>query len=192
MNETETPITGRILIADDNPPNRELLDAYLSPEGHEIEMAADGEETLRKVREWDPDLVLLDIMMPRLSGYEVCQQLKQDAQTRNIPVLMVTALKDVGDIEKAVAAGADDFLTKPVHRLELQTRVRSLLRVRHLTNERDRLLAYLEEVERSIKRSSPPTAEGLCVMVVPVTHIARLRFRSTTGGPAKPQASVAV
>jgi CheY-like chemotaxis protein len=161
MNETETPITGRILIADDNPPNRELLDAYLSPEGHEIEMAADGEETLRKVREWDPDLVLLDIMMPRLSGYEVCQQLKQDAQTRNIPVLMVTALKDVGDIEKAVAAGADDFLTKPVHRLELQTRVRSLLRVRHLTNERDRLLAYLEEVERSIKRSSPPTAEGL-------------------------------
>lgn len=143
------PITGRILIADDNPQNRELLDAYLSDDGHEIEMAVDGEETLRKVRETQPDLILLDIMMPRLSGYEVCQRIRQDPAIQNIPVLMVTALKEMGDIEKAVAAGADDFLTKPVNRLELKTRVRSLLRVRHLTNERDRLLAYLQEVEQS-------------------------------------------
>ena len=143
------PITGRILIADDNQQNRELLDAYLSEDGHDIEMAADGEETLRKVRETQPDLILLDIMMPRLSGYEVCQRIRQDASIQNIPVLMVTALKEMGDIEKAVAAGADDFLTKPVNRLELKTRVKSLLRVRHLTNERDRLLAYLQEVEQS-------------------------------------------
>jgi len=92
-------------------------------------------------------LILLDIMMPKLSGYEVCSQLKKDPATKLIPILMITALKEMGDIEKALAAGADDFLTKPVHRLELRTRVRSQLRVRHLTSERDRLLAYLQEVD---------------------------------------------
>lgn len=146
MDKQPTP-PGRILIADDNEQNRELLEAYLSDDGHQILMAADGQETLEVAHREMPDLILLDIMMPRLSGYEVCQQLKENEATSRIPVLMVTALKEVGDIQKAVDAGADDFLTKPVHRLELKTRVRSLLRVRHLTNERDRLLAYLAEVE---------------------------------------------
>jgi two-component system alkaline phosphatase synthesis response regulator PhoP len=145
-------LVGRILIADDNQQNRELLEAYLADDGHEILMAADGRQTLDVAMEKQPDLVLLDIMMPKLSGYEVCQKLKQDDRTKNIPVLMVTALRDMGDIEKAVAAGADDFLSKPVHRLELKTRVRSLLRVRHLTSERDRLLAYLAEVEQTTAR----------------------------------------
>ncbi|WLD13265.1 response regulator [Planctellipticum variicoloris] len=137
----------RVLIADDNLQNCELLDAYLADEPYEIAMAYDGQETLAKVAEFQPDLILLDIMMPKLSGYEVCQRLRKDPATRAIPVLMVTALNEMGDIEKAVQAGADDFLTKPVNRLELLTRVKSLLRVRHLTNERDRLLAYLEEIE---------------------------------------------
>jgi two-component system, OmpR family, alkaline phosphatase synthesis response regulator PhoP len=145
-------LVGRILIADDNQQNRELLEAYLADDGHEILMAADGRQTLDVTLEQKPDLILLDIMMPKLSGYEVCQRLKENPTTRNIPVLMVTALRDMGDIEKAVAAGADDFLSKPVHRLELKTRVRSLLRVRHLTNERDRLLAYLAEVEQTALR----------------------------------------
>ncbi|REJ72836.1 MAG: response regulator [Planctomycetota bacterium] len=147
MTAPEPARQGRILIADDNQQNRELLEAYLADEGHEIRMAVDGQDTLDKMREDLPDLVLLDIMMPRLSGYEVCQQIKRDDAMRDVPVLMVTALKEMGDIEKAVAAGADDFLTKPVHRLELTTRVRSLLRVRHLKTERDRLLAYVAEVE---------------------------------------------
>lgn len=146
MPDIDSPV-GRILIADDNEPNRELLEAYLSDEGHEILMAADGRQTLDVAFEKQPDLVLLDIMMPKMSGYEVCKTLKADERTKDIPVLMVTALKEMGDIEKAVAAGADDFLTKPVHRLELKTRVRSLLRVRHLKSERDRLLAYVAEVE---------------------------------------------
>ena len=100
-----------------------------------------------------PDLVLLDIMMPKLSGYEVCQWMKSSPRTKDIPVLMVTALNEQGDIEKAVRAGCDDFLTKPVNSLELKTRVKSLLRVRHLTNERDRLLAYMAEVETARNRS---------------------------------------
>ena len=137
----------KILIADDNLQNCELLDAYLADDVYEIAMAHDGRETLKMVAEFKPDLILLDIMMPKVSGYEVCKQLRADSSTRNIPVLMVTALAEMGDIERAVQAGADDFLTKPVNRLELTVRVKSLLRVRHLTNERDRLLAYLEEVD---------------------------------------------
>lgn len=145
--------TSRILIADDNLQNCELLDAYLADESYEIVMAHDGQETLKKVAECRPDLILLDIMMPKVSGYEVCKRLRTDPATKDIPILMVTALNELGDIERAVQAGADDFLTKPVHRLELTTRVRSLLRVRHLTNQRDRLLAYLEEVDHEAVKS---------------------------------------
>lgn len=146
----------KILIADDNHQNCELLDAYLADEGYEMTVAYDGKQALQKVTDVQPDLILLDIMMPKLSGYEVCQQLKRDPSTRGIPILMVTALNEQGDIEKAVAAGCDDFLTKPVNSLELKTRVRSLLRVRHLTNERDRLLAYLSEVETARVRQPVP------------------------------------
>lgn len=138
----------KILVADDNIQNCELLDAYLSSEGYEISIVNDGQQTLEFVAKQHPDLILLDIMMPRMSGYEVCRQLKTDTKTRNIPILMVTALAEMGDIERAVQAGAEDFLTKPVNKLELTTRVRALLQIRHLTNERDRLLAYLESVEK--------------------------------------------
>ncbi len=146
MSESAQP--SKILIADDNEQNCELLEAYLADDDYEIAMAFDGQETIDRVASFKPDIILLDIMMPRMSGYEVCKQLKSDAATAGIPILMVTALNEMGDIEKAVAAGCDDFLTKPVNRLELTTRVRSLLRVRHLTNERDRLLEYLKEVEQ--------------------------------------------
>lgn len=153
MNDTD--LTGsHILIVDDNIPNCELLDAYLSDDDYEIRIVHDGHAALEAVTAHEPDLILLDIMMPRMSGYEVCQKLKSEGETRGIPVLMVTALNESGDIEKAVAAGCDDFLTKPVNKLELRTRVRSLLRVRHLASERDRLLAYLQEVEES--RHAPP------------------------------------
>lgn len=151
MSGNEIDLSGsKVLIADDNEQNRELLDAYLADEGYEVLMANDGQETVDMVAAQQPDLILLDIMMPRMSGYEVCEQLKADPEQRDIPVLMVTALNEMGDIEKAVKAGCDDFLTKPVNQLELKTRVRSLLRVRHLSSERDRLLAYLEEMEQQI------------------------------------------
>jgi len=138
-----------ILIADDTQQNVELLQAYLDELGCRVITAADGQETLDRVAREKPDLILLDIMMPKLSGYEVCRKLKSDAATAGIPICMVTALNEDGDIERAVDAGTDDFLSKPINRWELLTRVRSLLRVRHLQNELERTLSYLEEVDRA-------------------------------------------
>ena len=96
---TSTPTTpSKILIADDNEQNRELLEAYLADVGYEIEMSFDGPSTLEKVKSFQPDIVLLDIMMPKLSGYEVCQRMKADKAMHDIPILMVTALNEMGDI----------------------------------------------------------------------------------------------
>jgi len=137
----------KILIADDNLQNVELLEAYLSEIDCEIRTAVDGEETLRVVSEYAPDLLLLDVMMPRLSGFEVCRKLRAHPETRGTLVLMITALNEPSDFERGVQAGTDDFLTKPVNKVELLCRVRSLLRVRHLKNQLERTLAYLAEVE---------------------------------------------
>ncbi len=137
----------RILIADDNLPNVELLEAYLTDMDCEIATAADGRETLDKVAEFHPDLILLDIMMPKLSGFEVCKKLKKDPATRQIMVLMVTALNEPGDIERAVMAGCDDFLSKPIHKLELLKRVENMLKIRHYTDEVERLRRYIDSME---------------------------------------------
>lgn len=142
--ESDIPV---ILIADDNPQNVELLEAYLSDVDCRILTAVDGEETVQAVARHRPDLVLLDVMMPKLSGFEVCRKLRADADTRDTLILMVTALNEQADFERGVQSGTDDFLTKPVNKLELLCRVRSLLRVRHLRSQLDRTLAYLAEVE---------------------------------------------
>ena len=152
MRRDEKRPPSKILIADDNHQNCELLDAYLADEGYEIEMVYDGQQTLDAVAKAQPDLVLLDIMMPKVSGYEVCNRLKSNPETSKISIIMVTALAEMGDIEKAVNAGANDFLTKPVNKLELTTRVKTLLELRHVTSERDRLLAYMEGVDRLRER----------------------------------------
>src|SRR3977135_2128604 len=109
----------RILIADDNGPNVELLEAYLGGLDCEIAVAVDGRERLAERTFSHPCLILLDVMMPKLSGFEVCEKLKADPATRSIMILMVTALNELGDIERAVEAGTDDFLSKTVHKLEL-------------------------------------------------------------------------
>ena len=124
----------KILIADDNLPNVELLEAYLGDVDCEIAVASDGRQTLDVVAEFQPDLILLDIMMPKLSGFEVCQTLKRDPATRHIMVLMVTALGERGDIERAVACGCNDYLSKPINKLDLLIRVNNLLEVRHLSD----------------------------------------------------------
>jgi len=139
----------KILIADDNLPNVELLEAYLSDVDCEIATAADGRQTLDKVAEFHPDLILLDIMMPKVSGFEVCKTLKRDSATSHIMILMVTALNELGDIERAVAAGCDDFLSKPINKLELVKRVENMLKLRHVTDELERLRRYIDGMEDS-------------------------------------------
>jgi two-component system, OmpR family, alkaline phosphatase synthesis response regulator PhoP len=138
----------RILIADDNPQGVELLEAYLAAGDWEVQTATDGEQTLSLVKSWGPDLILLDIMMPRISGFEVCKRLRADEATRNIAVLMITALDQPSDVDRAVEAGTDDFLTKPINKAELLLRVRSLLQSRQTKRDLDRALAYIEAVDR--------------------------------------------
>ncbi len=137
----------RILIADDNAANRELLEAYLINIDCEIEMAVDGADTLQKTASFQPDLILLDVMMPKHSGFEVCQQLKQNPETARIMILMVTALNELGDIERGVKAGTDDFLSKPVNRIELIKRVENMLRLKDTTDELERLRKYIREID---------------------------------------------
>lgn len=136
---------GSVLVVDDNEQNLELLQAYLEDLGCPIRTARDGHEAVEAVEADPPDIVLLDVMMPRMSGFQACERIKSNPKLRDIPVVMVTALNEVGDIERAVEAGADDFLTKPVNRLELVTRVRSLMRVRQLRRQLD---STLGEVRR--------------------------------------------
>lgn len=133
----------RILVVDDEPTNIELIQAYLEKE-YDVVSACSGKEALEKISKEKPDVVLLDIMMPGMSGYEVCIKLKQDVSTRFIPVVMVTALSDVEDKIKAIEAGADDFLTKPIYSVELMTRVRSLLRIKFYY---DQLVKNKEQIE---------------------------------------------
>lgn len=139
----------RILIADDNQPNVELLEAYLAEIDCDIAIAFDGQEALDKVASFQPDLILLDIMMPKLNGFEVCKQLKETPETRQIMILMVTALNELGDIERAVNAGTNDFISKPVTKLELLKRVENMLRLKDVTDENERLRQYIEKMEET-------------------------------------------
>ena len=139
----------RVLIADDNIVNVELLEAYLAGCDYDIATAADGAETLAMAETFEPNLILLDIMMPKLSGFEVCEELKNNAKTRGIMILMVTALTELGDIERAVSAGCDDYLSKQVNKDELLKRVENLLKLQTVTDELSRLRKYIDKMEDS-------------------------------------------
>ena len=159
---------GKILVVDDLDMNRRLLEALLTPLGHEVFMANDGEECLSEVEKHNPDLILLDVMMPKMDGFATVAHLKSNPKTKAIPVVMVTALTEMNERIKALEKGADDFLSKPINELELRARINSLLNVKayhdHLKNhqaeleaEVERRTEELQEAFATIKRSSLET-----------------------------------
>jgi putative two-component system response regulator len=150
-----------VLIADDDAALRSALQRILETEGHKVVTAADGESALRMVRGERPDVVLLDVMMPARDGFNVCAELKADAETRLTPVVLLTALGAVEDRVRGIDAGADDFLTKPFERAELLARVRSLWRMKSYTDELERAETVLLALARSIEAKDPYT-EGHC------------------------------
>lgn len=145
IDQTKTPV---VLVVDDNLQNLELLQAHLEDMDCKTLPAHDGIEALEIIAKNPPDLILLDVMMPKMSGFEVCRRIKNDPKTTDIPVIMVTALNEFGDIERGIDSGTDDFISKPINKLELLTRVKTMLKLKHLSDKLERTLAYLSEIEK--------------------------------------------
>ena len=137
-------MSARLLVVDDTPVNVKLLADLLTAKGYAVSTAVNGVEALDKIERERPDLVLLDVMMPGLSGYEVCRKVRDNPATAMLPVVMVTALDPVQERVKGIEAGADDFLTKPINQPEMLARVRSLLRIKELWDRLADLNATLE------------------------------------------------
>src|SRR4029453_10269220 len=157
----------KILVVDDEVKNVKLLEALLLPRGYEIVKASNGEEALLQVQQERPDLILLDVMMPVMDGFEACRILKENADTRLIPVVIMTALGQVEDRIKGIEAGADDFLTKPVHRDELLARIQTSLRlkqaiaqqVEHLQHTRAHLTKFVPQAVMRLIEANPTAPE---------------------------------
>src|ERR1700730_7105362 len=150
-----------ILVADDQESNRELLSALLTAEGYQVICAGDGDEALSLIRSQEIDLALLDVVMPRRTGFTVCQITKSAPETRLIPIVLVTALDRPDDRVDGALCGADDFLSKPVNKNELLARVHSLLRLKQFTDELDNIETVLFSLALSIEAKDPCT-EGHC------------------------------
>jgi putative two-component system response regulator len=152
---------GRILVVDDTPANLALVERILTSDGYAVQQASDGAEAIRLVAANPPDLVLMDVMMPHVDGFEACRVLKQDASTRLIPIVLITALQDSRDRIAGIEAGADDFLTKPVNVHELRARVRSLLRIKRYTDDLDSAESVIKSLALTIEARDAYT-EGHC------------------------------
>jgi putative two-component system response regulator len=155
------PVSGTILVADDQSSNRELLEELLTAEGFQVISVPDGAAALDALAHTPIDLVLSDVMMPGLNGFEVCEKIKANPETYLIPVVLITALSDKQDRIEGIRDGADDFLTRPVDRIELLARVRSLLRLKQRTDELERAESVLFSLARSIEGKDPYT-HGHC------------------------------
>jgi adenylate cyclase len=142
----------RILIVDDNETNRDILDARLRIHGYELMQAADGEEALSTARRHLPDLILLDVMMPKIDGVEVCRRLKNDAALPFMPIILVTAKADSKDVVAGLDAGADEYLTKPVDQAALVARVKSMLRIKALHDQVQAQSADLATFNRTLEQ----------------------------------------
>ncbi len=151
----------RILVVDDQEENLELLEALLSVHDYQIIRARNGQEALTQVAEEPPDLILLDTHMPPPDGYQVCKEIKQNEDTRLIPIIIVTTSGELESRVRGIEAGADDFLTKPVHRVELDARVGSLLRLKQFTNELENVEGVLVSLGLAVEAKDPST-QGHC------------------------------
>lgn len=161
MPEKTEDISSRILVADDQAEMRELLVDILEDSGYAVIAVADGESALEAVKRQRPDLILLDAMMPGLDGFEVTRLIKSDDQTRLIPVIMLTGLSDIEDKIKGLDSGVDDFLTKPFNRVELLTRVKSLIRVKSFTDELENAETVIFSLALAVEAKDKYT-EGHC------------------------------
>lgn len=144
--------SSRILVVDDVPVNIQLLVTYLAAEGYDVVSAKDGYDAMKAVKEHQPDLILLDVMMPKMNGFKVCEAIKSDDATKFIPVILVTALNELEDKVKGMNSGADDFLAKPFNKLELLVRVRSLLRIKHLHDELQEKVIELQRTKEELRQ----------------------------------------
>jgi putative two-component system response regulator len=151
------PGTYSVVVAEDDPSNARLFQRVLAAEGHQVRVAADGVEALALIADCQPDLVLLDLDMPRLDGYEVCRRVKQDPATRLIPIVIITSDDAFDSKLRAWEQGADDFLSKPLHCVELVARCRSLLRVKRLIDELDTAEAVVFALARAVEAKSAYT-----------------------------------
>jgi CheY-like chemotaxis protein len=146
----------RILIVDDEAPMRELLLESLSPEGYDLVAATDGRDALNQVLRQAPDLILMDVRMPKLDGVTLCKALRIEKETQTIPIIVLTALASRDRLEECMAAGADDFISKPFDVVELRIRVRAMLKLKHVNDEVDRLQKYILTL-RELRGESPET-----------------------------------
>ena len=160
-----------VLIVDDIAGNARLVESLLAPDGHAVRTAGDGAEALRLVRAEPPDLVLMDVMMPHVDGFEACRAIKQDPSTRLIPVVLVTSLDDTASRIRGIEAGADDFISKPFNALELRARVRSLLRIKRYTDDLDSAESVIVSLALTIE-ARDSTTDGHC------QRLAQLRLRA--------------
>ena len=165
----------RILAVDDMPTNLEILRVRLEAQGYEVITAEDGEEALAKARELEPDLVLLDIMMPKLDGIAVLKQLKQDAMLRFVPIILVTAKSDVRDVVSGLDSGGDEYLTKPFEHAALTARVRSLLRVKELHDTVQHQAAQLKEQTEQLSSWNRLLEERVAEQLTEIERIGRLK-----------------
>jgi putative two-component system response regulator len=161
LSHSNQAISGTILVADDQVPNRELFNELLTTQGFKVITAADGAEALDQLSRVPTDLVLLDVMMPQLNGFQVCEKIKANPDTYLIPVILVTGLSDKESRIEGIRVGADDFLTRPVDRTELLARVSSLLKLKQRTDELERAESVLFSLARSIEGKDPYT-HGHC------------------------------
>jgi putative two-component system response regulator len=152
---------GRVLVVDDLESNRKLLNAFLTRDGYQVDFAIDGRSALDCVSREHPDLVLMDVMMPDIDGYEACRALKRDPRTRLVPVVLVTALQESEDRIRGIDAGADDFLSKPFNSHELRARVRSLIRIKRYTDDLDSAESVIVSLALTIEARDHCT-EGHC------------------------------